>query len=231
MHLGATAICATSTGPNGAGMPPPPTPRASSSVSALSASVARHWPECSATPLTPAGYRPGWAAPGRPDDLAMGHDTQSWLAVSDDPARAGLRQVLAPPPAADARTGSHGPGFQDRLTDRLAELTGRHALLSHERTAGQWVISAGLAFWQTVSPAVWLTMSLGSCGVAAAVGFPLAKSAAQVDLDSGDSGGREHLVRRHPEQGPRRRRPRQRTPHRNRQLCCRQAEPSVGPPG
>ena len=39
------------------------------------------------------------------------------------------------------------------------------------------VISAGLACWQTVSPAVWLTMSLGSCGAAAAaVGVPLAKS-------------------------------------------------------
>jgi hypothetical protein len=62
--------------------------------------------------------------PGAPDDLALGQDTQSWLAVSNDPGALisgkywhHRRQRTAAPEVTD-------PGFQDRLTDRLAELTG-----------------------------------------------------------------------------------------------------------
>jgi hypothetical protein len=61
---------------------------------------------------------------GAPDDLAMGHLTQTWLATSNDPAAAVSggywyhRKRRAPAPAALDQ------GFQDRLVDRLAELTG-----------------------------------------------------------------------------------------------------------
>jgi hypothetical protein len=61
---------------------------------------------------------------GAPDDLAMGHDTQSWLAVSHDPAALisgnywhHRRQQKPAPEVIDT-------DFQDRLTDKLAELTG-----------------------------------------------------------------------------------------------------------
>ena len=48
--------------------------------------VARRWPEV----LTDA-VDPGWmptkiGGPGAPDDLEMGHLTQTWLSVSDEPA-------------------------------------------------------------------------------------------------------------------------------------------------
>jgi hypothetical protein len=61
---------------------------------------------------------------GAPDDLAMGHLTQTWLATSDDPAATESggywyhRKRRAPAPA------SLDTGFQVRLYNRLAELTG-----------------------------------------------------------------------------------------------------------
>jgi hypothetical protein len=72
---------------------------------------------------------PGWVptkmgGPGAPDDLTMGYLTQSWLAVSNDPAAkvsGGYwyhRQQQKP--AAEVAD----PDFQKRLTTKLAELTG-----------------------------------------------------------------------------------------------------------
>jgi hypothetical protein len=61
---------------------------------------------------------------GAPDDLVMGHLTQTWLAVSDDPAATVSgrywhhRKVQSP--AAE----SVDPAFQGRLLAKLAELTG-----------------------------------------------------------------------------------------------------------
>ena len=62
--------------------------------------------------------------PGAPDDLQKGHLTQTWLATSDQPAATVSggywhhRQQRAP----DPRAGDQH--YQDRLMDRLAELTG-----------------------------------------------------------------------------------------------------------
>jgi hypothetical protein len=61
---------------------------------------------------------------GAPDDLEMGHLTQTWLATSNDPAATTSggywyhRKRQAPAPEA------LDPEFQDALLDRLAELTG-----------------------------------------------------------------------------------------------------------
>jgi hypothetical protein len=61
---------------------------------------------------------------GAPGDLATGSDTQNWLAVSKDPAAlvSGRywhhRRQQKPAPAVTDTT------FQDRLTDKLAEITG-----------------------------------------------------------------------------------------------------------
>jgi len=93
-------------------------------VSALSAAVARHWPSVLSNSVDPGWVPTKMGGPGAPDDLAMGHDTQSWLAVSDDPAALvsggywhHRRQRKPAPEATDSN-------FQDRLTRRLAELTG-----------------------------------------------------------------------------------------------------------
>ena len=61
---------------------------------------------------------------GAPDDLEEGHLTQTWLAVSDEPAAkvsgAYWHHRKQRKPAADALDA----GFHDRLIVKLAELTG-----------------------------------------------------------------------------------------------------------
>ena len=93
-------------------------------VAALALAVARHWPDVMSNAVDPGWVPTRMGGAGAPDDLEMGHLTQTWLAVSNDPAAAvsggywhHRKQQM---PAADALD----PGFQDQLTDRLAELTG-----------------------------------------------------------------------------------------------------------
>jgi NAD(P)-dependent dehydrogenase (short-subunit alcohol dehydrogenase family) len=93
-------------------------------VTALSASIARRWPTVLSNAVDPGWVPTKMGGPGAPDDLAMGHDTQSWLAVSNDPAALvsgnywyHRRPRKPAPEVTDA-------AFQDRLTDKLAELTG-----------------------------------------------------------------------------------------------------------
>lgn len=93
-------------------------------VAALACAVARHW-----TGVLSNAVDPGWVptkmgGAGAPDDLEMGHLTQTWLAVSDDPAATITGRYWyhrkQQQPAAEALD----PSFQDRLTAKLAELTG-----------------------------------------------------------------------------------------------------------
>jgi NAD(P)-dependent dehydrogenase (short-subunit alcohol dehydrogenase family) len=93
-------------------------------VTALSASIARHWPHVLSNAVDPGWVPTKMGGPGAPDDLAMGHDTQSWLAVSNDPAA-----LVSGKYWYHRRTRRPAPGvtdtaFQDRLTDKLAGLTG-----------------------------------------------------------------------------------------------------------
>ena len=93
-------------------------------VTALSASIARHWPHVLSNAVDPGWVPTKMGGPGAPDDLAMGHDTQSWLAVSNDPAAlvSGKywyhRRTRKPAPEVT------DTAFQNRLTDKLAGLTG-----------------------------------------------------------------------------------------------------------
>jgi NAD(P)-dependent dehydrogenase (short-subunit alcohol dehydrogenase family) len=93
-------------------------------VTALAASIARHWPDVLSNAVDPGWVPTKMGGPGAPDDLAMGHDTQSWLAVSNDPAALVSgnywyhRRQRKPAPEVT------NTAFQDSLTDKLAELTG-----------------------------------------------------------------------------------------------------------
>jgi NAD(P)-dependent dehydrogenase (short-subunit alcohol dehydrogenase family) len=93
-------------------------------VVALALAVARHWPEVLSNAVDPGWVPTKMGGPGAPDDLEMGHLTQTWLAVSDDPAAKVTgrywhhRQTQTP--AAEASD----PQFQDRLMAQLEELTG-----------------------------------------------------------------------------------------------------------
>ena len=93
-------------------------------ITALSASVARHWPDVLSNSVDPGWVPTRMGGASAPDDLAMGGDTQTWLAASEDNAArvSGKywhhRRPQKPAPAVTDAT------FQDRLTDTLAELTG-----------------------------------------------------------------------------------------------------------
>jgi len=93
-------------------------------VATLASTAARHWPDVLSNAVNPGWVPTRMGGAGASDDLEMGHQTQTWLAVSDDPAARTSggywyhrkRQK----PAAEVQD----VAFQDRLMDKLAELTG-----------------------------------------------------------------------------------------------------------
>ena len=86
--------------------------------------MARCWPDVLSNAVDPGWVATKMGGPGAPDDFDEGYLTQTWLAVSDDPAAAVSGQYwyhrrprAAAKEASDAR-------FQDQLLAKLAELTG-----------------------------------------------------------------------------------------------------------
>jgi NAD(P)-dependent dehydrogenase (short-subunit alcohol dehydrogenase family) len=93
-------------------------------VVALAFALARRWPAVLSNAVDPGWARTRMGGPGAPVTLETGQRTQSWLAVSNDPAATvsgrywhNLRQHQPADEATDVE-------FQDRLIGELAELTG-----------------------------------------------------------------------------------------------------------
>jgi NAD(P)-dependent dehydrogenase (short-subunit alcohol dehydrogenase family) len=92
-------------------------------VTALALAVARRWPDVLSHAVDPGWVATKMGGPGAPDDFEEGYLTQTWLAVSDDPAATvGGRYWHHRRTQTPARDASH-PGFQDQLSAALAELT------------------------------------------------------------------------------------------------------------
>jgi NAD(P)-dependent dehydrogenase (short-subunit alcohol dehydrogenase family) len=93
-------------------------------VVALAFALARRWPEVMSNAVDPGWVRTRMGGPSAPVDLDTGQRTQTWLAASDDPAArvsGGYWQNMhQEQPAREATDAA----FQDRLIDRLHELTG-----------------------------------------------------------------------------------------------------------
>ena len=93
-------------------------------VTALAYAVARRWPDVLSNAVDPGWVPTKMGGPGAPDDFEMGYLTQTWLAVSDDPAAiVSGRYWHHRRPQVPARDVSE-TRFQDELSARLAELTG-----------------------------------------------------------------------------------------------------------
>jgi NAD(P)-dependent dehydrogenase (short-subunit alcohol dehydrogenase family) len=93
-------------------------------VTALAFAVARRWPDVLSNAVDPGWVATKMGGPGAPDDFEEGYRTQTWLAVSDDPtAMVSGRYWHHRRPQTPAKE-ALDPRFQDRLTARLAELTG-----------------------------------------------------------------------------------------------------------
>lgn len=93
-------------------------------VVALAFAVARRWPDVFSNAVDPGWVRTRMGGARAPVDIDTGQRTQGWLAVSEEPAAlvsgGYWRNLQQEPPAPEASD----PAFQDRLMDRLAELTG-----------------------------------------------------------------------------------------------------------
>jgi NAD(P)-dependent dehydrogenase (short-subunit alcohol dehydrogenase family) len=93
-------------------------------VVALAFALARRWPNVLCNAVDPGWVRTRMGGAGAPVDIDTGQRTQTWLAVSDDPAAMvsgrywhHLRQEQ---PASEATD----PTFQEALIARLSKLTG-----------------------------------------------------------------------------------------------------------
>src|SRR3954452_19588110 len=90
----------------------------------LAAAVARRWPDVLSNSVDPGWVKTKMGGQGAPVDLDTGQRTQTWLAVSDEPAAMvsgrywhHLRQEQPARQVMD-------PAFQDQLIVKLGELTG-----------------------------------------------------------------------------------------------------------
>lgn len=93
-------------------------------LTALAFAVARRWPDVLSNAVDPGWVPTKMGGPSAPDDLTQGHLTQTWLAVSEDPAAKVSGKYWhhrkQQKPAAEALD----PNFQDRVVTKFAELTG-----------------------------------------------------------------------------------------------------------
>lgn len=93
-------------------------------VTTLALAVARRWPAVISNAVDPGWVPTRMGGPGAPDDLEEGYLTQVWLAISDDPKATRSGQVWHHHRPARAAAAAQRVDFQDRLLNRLAELTG-----------------------------------------------------------------------------------------------------------
>ncbi|HYX80988.1 MAG TPA: SDR family NAD(P)-dependent oxidoreductase, partial [Gemmatimonadales bacterium] len=93
-------------------------------VTALAFAVARCWPDVLSNAVDPGWVPTKMGGRGAPDDFDEGYLTQTWLAVSDDPAATVSGHYWHHRRRQTAAREASDPRFQDQLSARLAELTG-----------------------------------------------------------------------------------------------------------
>jgi NAD(P)-dependent dehydrogenase (short-subunit alcohol dehydrogenase family) len=93
-------------------------------LTTLAFAVARRWPKVLSNAVDPGWVATKMGGASAPDDFEEGYLTQTWLAVSDDPAAiVSGRYWHHRRPQTPARE-AEDPAFQDQLTARFAEMTG-----------------------------------------------------------------------------------------------------------
>jgi NAD(P)-dependent dehydrogenase (short-subunit alcohol dehydrogenase family) len=93
-------------------------------LTALSAAVARLWPDVLSNAVDPGWVPTRMGGAGAPDDLRLGHLTQEWLATSDDPAALISGGYWFHQHREKPHHAARDERFQDGLLDRLAGITG-----------------------------------------------------------------------------------------------------------
>jgi NAD(P)-dependent dehydrogenase (short-subunit alcohol dehydrogenase family) len=93
-------------------------------VTALALAIPRHWPDVLSNAVDPGWVPTKMGGPGAPDDFDEGYLTQTWLAVSNDPAATVSGRYWYHRRRQTATREASDPHFQDLLSAKLAELTG-----------------------------------------------------------------------------------------------------------
>jgi NAD(P)-dependent dehydrogenase (short-subunit alcohol dehydrogenase family) len=93
-------------------------------VTTLAAAMARLYPDVLSNAVDPGWVPTKMGGPGAPDDLELGHQTQQWLAVSNDPQALTTGGYWYHRQRQHPHTAVHDEAFQDRLLQTLAEETG-----------------------------------------------------------------------------------------------------------
>ncbi|HEY6124748.1 MAG TPA: SDR family NAD(P)-dependent oxidoreductase [Steroidobacteraceae bacterium] len=93
-------------------------------VTALAIALARRWPKVLSSAVDPGWVPTKMGGAGAPDDLEQGHLTQTWLAVSDEPAAKVSGAYWHHRKQRKPAAGAIDPAFQDQLIAKLAEITG-----------------------------------------------------------------------------------------------------------
>ncbi|MBX5160382.1 SDR family NAD(P)-dependent oxidoreductase [Rhizobium sp. NZLR8] len=92
-------------------------------IATLAAAIARHWPDVLSNAVDPGWVPTKMGGAGAPDDLEMGHLTQTWLAASDEGAAKVSGGYWYHRQQRDAAVEVNDVGFQEALVERLAGLT------------------------------------------------------------------------------------------------------------
>jgi NAD(P)-dependent dehydrogenase (short-subunit alcohol dehydrogenase family) len=93
-------------------------------VTALAMAVARLWPDVLSNAVDPGWVPTRMGGPAAPDDLTLGHRTQEWLAVSDDPDALSSGGYWHHQTRARMHPACNDRRFQDELIEELARHTG-----------------------------------------------------------------------------------------------------------
>ena len=90
----------------------------------LAFGVAQRWADVSSNVVSPGWVATRMGGPGAPDDLDQAHDTQAWLAVSDDAEAQGTGGFYYHQRPGDVHPAALDPELQDRLLEYCRELSG-----------------------------------------------------------------------------------------------------------
>jgi NAD(P)-dependent dehydrogenase (short-subunit alcohol dehydrogenase family) len=90
----------------------------------LAFAVARRWPEVRSNAVEPGWVATKMGGSGAPDDLEAGTVTQSWLAVSDDPAALVSGRYFYHQRERDPNPDARSQALQEDLLDQCAAISG-----------------------------------------------------------------------------------------------------------
>jgi NAD(P)-dependent dehydrogenase (short-subunit alcohol dehydrogenase family) len=93
-------------------------------VTALAVLVSRRWPDVLANAVGPGWVATRMGGPNAPDDLALAHVTQTWLAVSDDPDALSTGGLWYHQSRREPHPAALDEAFHAALLEELVRLTG-----------------------------------------------------------------------------------------------------------